>query len=130
MALKNALKAIRIYKRSLPSAHPNNALAQVILANIYLGMGEYDAALKNYNQAIKLLETALPGDHPDFARSIHNLGLVYERQDNLSEATESYDQALSIAERTLSAEHPLFILIQNSRERISKTSQSYVTVRL
>ena len=93
-------------------------------------MGDDDAALEKYHQAIKLLETALPGDHPDVARSIHNLGLVYERQDNMPKATESFDQALSIAERTLSAEHPLFILIQNSRERISKTIQSYLTVRL
>ena len=128
--MTNTLKAIKIYKRALPSAHPNNALAQVVLANIYLGMADYDAALDKYQQAMKLLETALPADHPDLARSIHNLGLVYERQDNLEKATECFDQASSIAERTLSTEHPLLILIQNSRERISKTIQSYVTMRL
>lgn len=121
---------MKIYGRSLPSAHPNNALAQVVLANIYLSMGEYDAALENYRHALKLLETALPGDHPDLARSIHNLGLVYERQDNLPKATESFDQALSIAQRTLSAQHPLLLLIEKSRERVFKTIQSYVVVRL
>ncbi len=128
--MKNCLKAIQIYKRSLPSAHPNNSLAQIVLANIYLEKGEYHQAITEYHQAIKLLETALPADHPDLARSIHNLGLAYERQGNIQKAMEYFHQAKNIAERTLSYEHPLINIINNSINRISNIDESYITVRL
>lgn len=109
---------MKIYKRSLPSAHPNNALTQAVLANICLEKGEYDKAVHEYHQAMKLLETALPADHPDLARSIHNFGLAYERQGNFDKALEYFDQAENIAEQTLSSEHLLIKIINNSKNRI------------
>ncbi len=128
--MKNCLKAIKIYKHSLPSAHPNHALAQISLANVYLCKGEYNAALDQYHRAMRMLETALPSNHPDRARPLHNIGLAYERQGDLEKATNYFNQAANIAEQTLSAEHPLMTLINNSRDRISGLVKSCTTVCL
>lgn len=84
------------------------------LANVYLELGDLEAALPLYIESQQVDINELGSDHPWSAISTGNVALVYRKMKRLEEAENSYRQALAIAEKVWPPTHSERERLRNS----------------
>jgi len=101
--LKPAVSAIDKQFKDQPAV--DAALSQA-LADLYLGMGLYDAALPLQQRALTLRRQVLGENHPETLNSVNNMGEVLHYLGKLDEVMPYYQEALNKRRKVLGEEHP------------------------
>jgi tetratricopeptide (TPR) repeat protein len=99
-------KALDIYKKTLPSNHPNLAGSYNNIGLVYCNMGEYSKALSYYEKVLEIQQQSFPSNHRNLAASYNNIGAVYYNMGEYSKALSSYEKALEISQQSLPSNHP------------------------
>jgi tetratricopeptide (TPR) repeat protein len=99
-------KSIKIYKKTLPSNHPDLAASYNNIGLVYDSRGEYSKALSYYEKDLEISQQSLPPNHPDLAKSYNNIGLVYYNMGEYSKALSYYEKTHEIDKKTLPPTHP------------------------
>ena len=102
---KNALKAERLYKRSMEIEvdafgpnHPQVALIQRALADLYTIEEKYTKAEQFNKQALANIEKALGPNHPETGESLYKMAEMYYLKKNYNKAIELLNRSLLIKE--------------------------------
>jgi tetratricopeptide (TPR) repeat protein len=99
-------KSIEIYKKTLPSNHPDLGGSYNTIGVVYRKMGEYSKALSFYEKALAIRQQSLPPNHPDLAAFYGNIGGVYGSMYDYSKSLLSHEKALVIQQQSLPSNHP------------------------
>jgi tetratricopeptide (TPR) repeat protein len=99
-------KSLEIFKKTLPTNHPNLANSYNNIGNVYKDMGEYSKALSCHEKALEIREQSLPSNHPSLANSYNNIGNVYDNMGEYSKALSYYEKDLEISQKLLPPNHP------------------------
>jgi tetratricopeptide (TPR) repeat protein len=84
---KNLIKYFELLlQRSLPSIHPQIAVAGNDLALFNLGKGNYSIAIDNLETALEISLKSLPSNHMRLSALYNNLGLIYYIQGRIDDA--------------------------------------------
>jgi len=95
-----------LYRRVLPSDHPNVAASMGNLATMYINLGRHDDALVLVQELLALQRRVRPPDHPDVADSLAILATTYRFLNRFDDAVSHYEQAIGIWSRSLPPGHP------------------------
>jgi tetratricopeptide (TPR) repeat protein len=87
--------------------HPQLAIYQRDLGNVYYRRGRFAEAQGAYQLALGLGEAALGRDHPENARTITNLGEAHRIQRHELEASRCFTRSIEILERAFGPDHPM-----------------------
>jgi len=87
--------------------HPQLAIYQRDLGNVYYRRGRYAEAEAAYQLALTLGEAALGRDHPENARTINNLGEAHRMQGHELAAGRCFTRSIEILERAFGTDHPM-----------------------
>jgi len=107
-------KSLEIYKKILPSNHPDLGIVYSNISNVYCNMGEYSKALWSDEKALEIRQQSLPSNHPDLALSYNNIGNVYDGMGEYQKALWAYQKALEIRQQSLPGNHPDLALSYNN----------------
>lgn len=98
-------RALQISKRWHGDRHPETAALLGDLANVYIGMAQFESARDTLRRAIDIQERLL-GRHPALAASYETLSEALLGLGDLDEARQCSEQALSIDVELLGASSP------------------------
>jgi tetratricopeptide (TPR) repeat protein len=104
-ALEYSLRALDIFKRTLPKDHPDLATSYNNAGTAYYQLAQYGAALKHYLKSLGIFKRVLPKDHPGLATGYNNVGLVYLGLGQQGKALKHLLKALDIRKRVLPEDH-------------------------
>jgi tetratricopeptide (TPR) repeat protein len=121
IARQRLLRAIDTYRRFLGADHINAAIAEVGLAEAYLGERNYTEAESAIEPAL-VKETAVLSDaHPELARAHMIAARISERLRHGPDAAAHYRQALDIYRRITPRDNPVRVLAERQYERFTKS---------
>ncbi|MDQ1351579.1 MAG: hypothetical protein QG657_1884 [Acidobacteriota bacterium] len=75
----------------------NRAIVYHRMGNLYLGLGEYEAALTQYRKSLEIKEKI--GDSKGVSASLHNIGIFYQNKGDYDAALTQYRKSLEIDEK-------------------------------
>ncbi|CAF3095067.1 unnamed protein product [Rotaria sp. Silwood2] len=96
------------------------------IGNIYLCLGEYNAAIENYDYAYKIKSKSRSSQDPSLATTLRNMALAYEEDGNFIEALKYYKKASLAFASIFSATHTYYIEIQEDIQRVSSLMESKI----
>ena len=105
-ALKYGLNALEIFKKVLPTDHPDLASSYNNVGCTYDELGKHEDALEHQLKALEIRKKVLPTDHPDLASSYNNVGCTYDELGKHEDALEHQLKALEIRKKVLPTDHP------------------------
>jgi len=121
IARQHLLRAVSIYRKFLGADHINVAIAQVALAEAYLGERNYAEAQSAIEPALVKEMTVLSDAHPQLARAHMIAARISEAQRHASQADTHYRQALEIYRRITASNNPTRVMAERQYERFSKS---------
>ena len=121
IARQHLLRAIGIYRKFLGADHINVAIAQVALAESYLGERNYVEAQSAIEPALVKEMAVLSDAHPELARAHMIAARISEAQRHASQADTHYRQALEIYRRITASNNPTRVMAERQYERFSKS---------
>ena len=110
-------KAIRIYRRLLPTDHPLLALALANKARALDRLKRYPEADPVYREALGMQRRMLGNQHPDLATTLNNISVLRMHVDDYAGSADYSRQAMAIWAAQGQPEHP-FALI--SKEHLAE----------
>jgi tetratricopeptide (TPR) repeat protein len=116
------LKSLEIYKKTLPSNHPDLAASYNNIGVLYYSMDEYSKALSSYEIALEIRQQSLPANHPDLAISCFNIGLLCEKMGEYPKARSFYERAVQRWNRYRLPAGPPYLLMHFFHTNVYKTS--------
>jgi tetratricopeptide (TPR) repeat protein len=121
IARQHLLRAVSIYRKFLGADHINVAIAQVALAEAYLGERNYAEAHSAIEPALVKEMAVLSDAHPQLARAHMIAARISEAQRHASQADTHYRQALEIYRRITASNNPTRVMAERQYERFSKS---------
>ncbi|MFZ4722268.1 MAG: tetratricopeptide repeat protein [Phycisphaerales bacterium] len=101
--LKPAIEAIDAEFKEQPVV---DAQLRQSIANVYEGMGLFDAAEPLQRSAVETRRRVLGAEHPSTQSSMNDLALLLQDQGKYADAEALFRQVLDMRRRTLGNEHP------------------------
>ena len=95
------------------------------LGNIYLSMGNYQAALPLIKEALNIRLKVVGKEHPDYATSLNNLAGVYIAMEDYKAALLLYNEALAIYNKIYGKEHPSYSRLLNNLAELYRSLGDY-----
>jgi tetratricopeptide (TPR) repeat protein len=121
IARQRLSRAISTYRTFLGADHINAAIAEVALAEAYLGERNYTEAQSAIEPAL-LKETAVLSDaHPELARAHMIAARISEGLRRGPDAAGHYRQALDIYRRITPRDNPVRVMAERQYERFFKS---------
>lgn len=107
-ALPLAKRALDIREKALNAGDNRLRAARINMAEIYLAVGQYDAARELFERIIRSQAQIAPNEPPP-ADVLQRLALVEFGKGNLDKTEELYKKAVEINEKSVGTEHPKFV---------------------
>jgi tetratricopeptide (TPR) repeat protein len=118
---ENILRSISILQKFLGRESISVAVAQVGLAEAYLGERNYAEAQSLIERALAKERAVLNDSHGELARAYLTAARISEAQRLGAQAAAHYRQALDIYRRTTTSDNPLRVMAERQFERFSKS---------
>jgi len=99
-------KALEIDLKNFGNEHPNVAVRQSNLANVYRNLGQYEKARDLLEAALASAEKNFGQEHPNTAVRYSNLALVLQDLGDYEGAKKLLEKALASDEKNFGQEHP------------------------
>jgi CHAT domain-containing protein/tetratricopeptide (TPR) repeat protein len=119
------LRAIEIFRKSLPPAHPHIVTASQNLAVLYQFAGRRDEARRYYGEALAGAEKAYGADATQVGIIADNFAGFLRASGDKPQARELYLRAIGIFEKSLGADHPdTALALQNYAIFLGETGET------